>query len=86
MTSSAGGGSIMKALRLALFAAALAGGCATSSPPPATSGAADEARQATRLTRCSAADPDRSAWFCVVGQILYSTLSMFQQDISSRLP
>jgi len=86
MASSARGGPIMKALRLAVFAAVLAGGCATSSPPPATSGTADEPRQGTRLTRCSAADPDRSAWFCVVGQILYSALSMFQQDISSRLP
>ena len=86
MTVSSDVGAIARTLRGVVFAAVLAGGCATSSPPPATSGTADEPRQATRLTRCSAADPDRSAWFCVVGQILYSALSMFQQDISSRLP
>ena len=77
----------MKTLRLALFAAMLAGGCATStpSPLPATSGGGDAPRQATKLTRCSDADPDRYAWFCVIGQILYSALSMLQQDISARL-
>jgi len=65
---------------LALIAL-LVGGCATAAPPPST--AASESKS---IKRCSPSDPDRHAWFCVVGQILYSILSIFQQDISSRLP
>ena len=74
-------------LRLAVCAAALAGGCATSTPPPptATAGPGDAPRRATRLTRCSDVDPDRDAWFCVIGRILYATLSMMQHDVDSRL-
>jgi hypothetical protein len=80
-------GPVTSTLRGVVVTAMLAGGCATGPPsPPVTSGTGDAPRQAARLTRCSVADPDRSAWFCVVGQILYSTLSIFQQDISARLP
>ena len=85
--SAPGIGPVGKTLRLAVLSAMLAGGCATSSPSPqpAASGPGNEPRQDARLTRCSSDDPDRHAWFCVVGQILYSALSMLQQDISARL-
>jgi len=60
-------------LALALLAAILLAGCATTSRPLASR--TDETSQAPR--RCSTADPDRWAWFCVVGQILYGAASFF---------
>lgn len=62
----------MRRLACALLAATLLAGCATTSRPPASR--TDET-QAPR--RCSTADPDRWAWFCVVGQILYGAASFF---------
>jgi hypothetical protein len=60
--------------RAVLIALALLGGCATASRPAVTR--ADEATTSPR--RCSPADPDRWAWFCVVGQVLYGAASFFQ--------
>ncbi|HEY7651567.1 MAG TPA: hypothetical protein VIG07_02005 [Methylomirabilota bacterium] len=60
-------------LALALLAAILLAGCATASRP--STSRPDESAQAPR--RCSTADPDRWAWFCVVGQILYGVASFF---------
>jgi len=75
----------MKTRRLALIAAILVAGCATSSrpSPPANSSAAGETRHAAEYRLCSAADPDRFAWFCVVGQIVYGTISNLQPDAGS---
>lgn len=58
---------------LILLAVTLLAGCATTARPPAAR--TDQASQAPR--RCSTADPDRWAWFCVVGQILYGAASFF---------
>jgi hypothetical protein len=58
---------------LILLAATLLVGCATTARPSASR--ADQASQTPR--RCSTADPDRWAWFCVVGQILYRAASFF---------
>ena len=58
---------------LILLAATLLVGCATTARPAASR--TDQASQATR--RCSTADPDRRAWFCMVGQILYGAASFF---------
>jgi hypothetical protein len=55
-----------------LLAALLLAGCATTSPPPRRAAGASEAPR-----RCSPADPDRWAWFCVMGQILYAAASFF---------
>jgi len=68
--------------RLALIAAILVAGCATStrSPLPANARSAGDPRQAAEYRRCSAADPDRFAWFCVIGQIVYGTISSLQPD------
>jgi hypothetical protein len=59
-----------------VVAALLVAGCATSAPPSPSpgSGAADEPRPIAWYQRCSPADPDRYAWFCVIGQIAYSIL------------
>jgi len=55
---------------LILLAAILLMGCASIARP-----AASRTDQAPR--RCSPADPDRWAWFCVVGQILYGAAAFF---------
>jgi outer membrane biogenesis lipoprotein LolB len=58
---------------LVLLAAILLAGCATTARPSASR--PDQASQTPR--RCSTTDPDRWAWFCVVGQILYGAASFF---------
>ena len=63
----------MRRLAAALLATTLLTGCATTSRPAAAR--ADQSTQAPR--RCSTADPDRWAWFCVIGQILYGAASFF---------
>jgi hypothetical protein len=55
-----------------LLAASLLGACATTARPPA------RAEESSTTRRCSPADPDRWAWFCVVGQILYGAAAFFQ--------
>ncbi|HEX9480227.1 MAG TPA: hypothetical protein VGA90_15805 [Methylomirabilota bacterium] len=72
----------MRGLAVLLIGLTLLGGCATVSRPAAAR--ADEASAAPR--RCSTADPDRWAWFCVVGQILYGAASFFQpvNELSMR--
>jgi uncharacterized protein YceK len=63
----------MRRLACALLAATVLAGCATTSRPAASR--TDQATQAPR--RCSTADPDRWAWFCVVGQLLYGAAAFF---------
>jgi hypothetical protein len=54
-------------------AAVLVGGCATSArPTDSTSSVGGEPKPPAGIKRCSPSDPDRYAWFCVVGQLLYS--------------
>ena len=59
---------------LALIAL-LVGGCATAAPPSSTA-----SREAKSVKRCSPSDPDRHAWFCVIGQILYGVAGGMQPD------
>ena len=63
----------MHRLAVLLLALALLGGCATGSRP--ATARADDTSATPR--RCSTGDPDRWAWFCVVGQILYGAASFF---------
>lgn len=63
---------------LIVLAATLLVGCATTARPSASG--TDQASQAPR--RCSTADPDRWAWFCVVGQILYGAAASFFTPVS----
>jgi hypothetical protein len=58
---------------LALIAL-LCGACATAAPPPT---AASESKS---IKRCSPSDPDRHAWICVIGQILYRVAGAMQPD------
>jgi hypothetical protein len=69
----------MHTRRLASIAAILVAGCATSTPPANVSSAGNAGRP-TEYRRCSAADPDRFAWFCVIGQIIYATIAVMQSD------
>lgn len=63
----------MRRLAATLLAATLLAGCATTARPSASR--ADQASETPR--RCSTADPDRWAWLCVVGQILYGAATFF---------
>ena len=70
----------MRRLAALLIVLTLLGGCAAASRPAAASAADAPPR------RCSPADPDRWAWFCVVGQILYGAAAFFQpvNELSAR--
>jgi hypothetical protein len=72
----------MRRLAVALLAVVLLAGWATSGPRPA--GPTVTENQPPR--RCSPADPDRWAWFCVVGQILYGAAAFFTpvNEVSMR--
>jgi hypothetical protein len=52
----------------------LLAGCATAGPSRPSASAA-EASAPPR--RCSLTDPDRWAWFCVVGRVLYGAAAFF---------
>jgi uncharacterized protein YceK len=58
---------------VALLAAMLLAGCATATPR----GASGARETSAAPQRCSPRDPDRWAWFCVVGQILYGAAAFF---------
>jgi hypothetical protein len=77
----------MNTRRLVLIAAVIVAGCATGPRPstPVNAGSAGNPQQAAEYRRCSAADPDRFAWFCVIGQVLYSALSSLQRDAALGL-
>ncbi|HEU4438181.1 MAG TPA: hypothetical protein VFT36_02975 [Methylomirabilota bacterium] len=64
----------MRRLGPSLLAVVLLAGCATADPPRSSASAA-ESNPAPR--RCSPADPDRWAWFCVVGRVLYGAAAFF---------
>jgi hypothetical protein len=66
-------------LSVALVAIAVAG-CATAAPPR-PSASTDPGRTASAV-RCSDADPDRFAWFCLVGRTLYAIAAGWQGDHS----
>ena len=56
--------------------------CATGTVSTSTSTAASfgDTRAPSAMKRCSASDPDRNAWFCVIGQILYGVAGAMQPD------
>jgi hypothetical protein len=62
--------------------ALLLGACATGnvSTSASTSMSFGDTRAPSAMKRCSASDPDRNAWFCVIGQILYSVTGAMQPD------
>jgi hypothetical protein len=58
---------------VALLVGIVLAGCATSTPRGGSGGS----ETSTAPRRCSPADPDRWAWFCVLGQILYGAAAFF---------
>jgi hypothetical protein len=72
----------MRASASLLVAAALVAGCATSAPGPHAERVEPGAEPAYQ--RCSSRDPDRSAWFCVIGQILYAVVAGMEAGVDIR--
>jgi hypothetical protein len=72
----------MRAFASLLVAAALVAGCATSTPGPYAARVEPGAEPAYQ--RCSSRDPDRSAWFCVIGQILYAVVAGMEAGVDIR--
>ena len=72
----------MNTPRRLVIAAILVAGCATGPrlSAPVNAGSVGNPQPAAEYRRCSAADPDRFAWFCVIGQFLYSAFSSLQPD------
>lgn len=58
------------------------GGCATGnlSTSVSTSLSGGDGKPPSAIRRCSPGDPDRHAWFCVIGQILYGIAGAMQPD------
>ena len=63
-----------------LLMALLGGGCATGTTSVSASTVIGESRSPSAIKRCSPSDPDRHAWFCVIGQILYGVAGAMQPD------
>jgi hypothetical protein len=62
--------------------ALLLGACATGNVSTSASTAMSfgDTRAPSAMKRCSASDPDRNAWFCIVGQFLYGVAGAMQPD------
>jgi hypothetical protein len=76
---------VMRAHVSLVIGALLLAGCATGG----SSSRVDTERSAgepspSAPTRCSAGDPDRWAWLCVLGQILYGIGENVQADTQLR--
>lgn len=71
-----------RAALLLVASALLLSGCATGNVSTSTSTAMSfgDTRAPSAMKRCSASDPDRNAWFCVIGQILYGVAGAMQPD------
>ena len=75
----------MRAYVSLVIGALLLAGCATGGPSSrfaAERSSSEASRQAP--TRCSAGDPARWAWFCVVGQTIYGIGASLQPDTQLR--
>jgi hypothetical protein len=74
------------ALRASALAAVLTvAGCATTAAPSAPRAGATTPRTPYVL-RCSPDDPDRGAWYCAVGRVLYAVLGMMQPEVGLIRP
>jgi hypothetical protein len=61
-----------------LVAASLLAGCATGDGASRVTAPRAGEAAASPPRRCSPADPDRWAWFCVIGRLFYETAAAFQ--------
>jgi hypothetical protein len=58
-------------------------GCSTSGPSSGfRAGQSAKEPPSPAPTRCSAEDPDRGAWFCVIGQILYGIVGGRKPEVT----
>lgn len=75
----------MRAYVSAVSGVLLLAGCATGGPSSrfAAERSAIEVPPSAPA-RCSVADPDRWAWFCVIGQTLYGIGASLQPDTNLR--
>lgn len=75
-----------RALVSAMVAALVVAGCAGALPPATTTsgGTAPLGPPASAVRRCADGDPDRLAWFCVIGRALYNTAAALQSDSARR--
>jgi hypothetical protein len=67
-----------------LVVALLLAGCVTGSASSRSAAERTASAASPGSGRCSAGDPDRWAWFCVIGQGLYTILSALQPDTDLR--
>ena len=77
-------GTLRKRAPSLFLGALLVAGCATTSVSSRAPERSLDEPASSALTRCSAADPDRWAWFCVIGQALYSIGANFLPDTHHR--
>lgn len=64
----------------AIALAAMLAGCATVQPARPPASAFSSSSPSGAIKRCSPADPDRNAWFCVIGQLFYNVAGSVQPD------
>ncbi len=73
----------MRARLTALVATIAVAGCATASPAPR---AADPPARTPYVLRCSPEDPERGAWYCAIGHLLYAVAAMMQPEVGLIRP
>jgi hypothetical protein len=74
----------MRAYVSPVIGALLLAGCATGSPSSRVATDRSGSEPSSAPARCSAADPDRWAWFCAIGQSLYGIGANLQPDTQLR--
>lgn len=67
-----------------VLGALLLAGCATGGPSSRFAERSASEPSPPAPTRCSAGDPDRWAWFCVIGRTLYGIGASLQPDTELR--
>ena len=77
-------GTLRRRVPQLFLGAVLLAGCATTDVSSRAPERSVDERPSSTLTRCSPADPDRGAWFCVIGQALYSIGANFVPDTPHR--
>ncbi len=74
----------MRAYVSLVIGALLLAGCAMGGPSSRFTAEPSSSASPQAPTRCSAGDPDRWAWFCVIGQTLYGIGASLQTDTQLR--
>lgn len=64
----------------AVVLAAMLAGCGSVEPARPPASAFSSSSPSGAIKRCSPSDPDRNAWFCVIGQLFYNVAGGMQPD------